>query len=81
MPRYFFHVCDGEDYPDLHGTELPDVNAARKEAVRFGGALLSDHGEKFWNSGEWTMRVTNEDDLTLFQLTFFSTDGASGAKR
>jgi hypothetical protein len=80
MPRYFFHVSDGDDYPDLHGTELPDLSAARNEAVRFAGALLSDHGEKFWTSGEWTMRVANEDDLTLFQLTFFSTDSAAGSK-
>ena len=77
MPRYYFHICDGEDIPDLHGAALPDVDAARKEAVRFAGALLSDHADKFWSTGEWYMRVTNEDDLTLFQLTFFSTHSAA----
>lgn len=81
MPRYFFHVCDGEDYPDLHGAELPDLDAARKEAVRFSGALLTDHSTKFWASGEWMMRVTNQDGLVLFQLIFFSTDGAAIIKR
>ena len=34
MARYFFHVQDGRDYHDLQGTELPDLKAARNEAVR-----------------------------------------------
>jgi len=77
MPRYFFHVHDGDNFPDLRGTQLPDVEAARKEAVRFAGALLSDHPDKFWSSGEWHMRVTNQDDLTLFELTFLATASAA----
>lgn len=55
MPRYLFKVCDGEDHPDLHGAEYPDLDAARKEPVRFAGALLTDHAAKFWASGKWTM--------------------------
>lgn len=53
MPRYFFHVQDGHDYPDLEGTELPDLAAARAEAVQFAGSLLADQPETFWASGEW----------------------------
>jgi hypothetical protein len=78
MPRFFFHVRDGSDFPDLQGTVLEDLVAARREAVRFSGALLNDKPDIFWQSGEWTMRVTDEADLTLFQLTFFATEGASG---
>jgi hypothetical protein len=76
MPRFFFHVHDGQDFVDLQGTELPDLDAARREAVRFSSALLSEQSEQFWASGEWIMRVTDASDLTLFQLTFFATDGA-----
>jgi hypothetical protein len=48
MPRYFFNVGDGKDLPDLGGQELRDLKAAQTEAVRFAGALLREHGEKFW---------------------------------
>lgn len=80
MPRYFFHVKDGEDFPDLQGTVLDNLAAARAEAVRFAGALLSESHDKFWASGEWNLRVTTEEQLTLFQLTFFVTNGAAGSR-
>lgn len=74
MPRYFFHVRDGDDYPDLQGTVLDDLSAARTEAVRFACALLADKPETFWKADEWTLRVADGTGLTLFQLTFFATD-------
>lgn len=74
MPRYFFHVCDGEDFVDLQGTELADLTAARREAVRFAGSLLAEHHEKFWSTGEWRMRVADTRDLTLFELIFLASE-------
>lgn len=53
MPRYYFHVEDGQSYTDLQGTELDDLQAARREAVRFAGSLLADQPEQFWGAGEW----------------------------
>lgn len=81
MPRYFFHVCDGEDFVDLQGTELPDLTAARREALRFAGSLLAEQHDRFWATGEWRMRVTDERDLTQFELTFFATDAAAAMGR
>lgn len=77
MPRYFFHVQDGRDYPDLQGTELLDLKAARNEAVRFAAALLRDHADTFWASGEWKLRVTDDSDLTLFELLFVAIESAA----
>lgn len=74
MPRYFFHVEDGDSFPDLQGTELDDLAAARREAVRFAGALLADQPEDFWGNGEWTMRVDDEQGATLFTLQFLARD-------
>jgi hypothetical protein len=74
MPRYHFHVADGRDYPDLQGTELADLAAARHEALRFTGALLSQPEHDFWNGEDWSMRVTDERDLTLFTLNFCATN-------
>jgi hypothetical protein len=74
VPRYFFHVEDGQLFSDLHGTELVDLDAARREAIRFTSALLLEKPDAFWDHGEWTMRVTNDRDLTLFTLTFLASD-------
>ena len=73
MPRYFFHVHDGADLADLRGTTLDDDHAAQVEAVRFSGDLLRNGAESFWSEKEWSMRVTDEEDLTLFELMFTAT--------
>lgn len=77
MPRYHFNIHDGEDLPDLEGVELPDLVAARVEAVRISGECLRDHAVKFWDGHEWQMEVTNDRGLTLFTLTFYATDAPS----
>ena len=77
MPRYFFHVTDGDDFPDLQGTVLDNHAAARTEAVRFSGQLLSDKPERFWSGQEWKMRVTDDNDLTLFELIFIASCSAA----
>ena len=41
MPRYHFNVHDGVSLPDRDGVELPNLPAARKEAVRY--AIRSQH--------------------------------------
>ena len=80
MPRYFFHVHDGADYPDLQGTTLEGLTEARREAVRFAAALLGEQPEIFWASGEWRMRVSDEGDLTLFELRVLATDAPAIGK-
>jgi hypothetical protein len=77
MSRFHFHVSDGRDYPDLQGKELETLGDARREAVRCSGALLARAGDSFWEGEEWTMRVTDGDDLTLFTLMFIATDAAA----
>jgi hypothetical protein len=35
MPRYYFHVCNGDGFTtDEEGLELPDVHAARTTAIQ-----------------------------------------------
>ena len=77
MPRYFFHVADGDSFPDLQGTVLENDDAARTEAVRFSGQLLRDAADKFWSGEEWKMRVTDDNDLTLFELMFTASYSAA----
>jgi hypothetical protein len=34
MPRFYFHLLNDVDAPDEEGTDLPDLEAARKHARR-----------------------------------------------
>jgi len=71
------HVADGSSFPNLQGTELPNSDAARLEAVRFSGQWLRDVAAGFWAGQEWSMRVVDDTDLTLFTLMFVATDSAA----
>jgi hypothetical protein len=71
MPRYFFHVDNGKFIPDLSGTELPDQDAARVEAVRAAGEMINDTRQSFWeHMAPWVMNVTDADKRLLFTLEF-----------
>ena len=77
MSLYFFHFHDKQTPPDLEGSELPDIQAARVEAVRLAGEALKWHAETFWNDGEWSLEVTDHTGLTLFTLYFTATEAAA----
>jgi hypothetical protein len=70
MPRYFFHVIDGVETIDREGTVLRSVEEARVEAIVLSGAMLRDAGGKFWNNGQWQLRVTDEAGDKVCALTF-----------
>jgi hypothetical protein len=74
MPRYHFNVQDGMQYPDTQGTALPNLEAARMEAVERIGALLRDNAESFWNGEKWNMTVTDENRMVMFTLHFLATN-------
>ncbi len=76
MPRYYFHVQDGDEYLDLQGTLFGTLEEVKLEAVRFAGDLLSYNGAKFWHGEEWSMRVTDAIDRTLFMLKFVAVEPA-----
>src|SRR3954471_23139160 len=70
MPRYFFHVIDGIETIDSEGTVLADVEEARAEAIVLSGAMLRDSGGKFWNNGQWQLRVVDATGNKVCALTF-----------
>ena len=75
MPRYFFHVEDGLSMPDIEGTVLADVAAAREESIRLFGALISEYTSDLWEGEVWFMEVHDEADRVLFTLSFAATEG------
>ncbi|MGO4527251.1 hypothetical protein AB4097_20635 [Microvirga sp. 2MCAF35] len=74
MPRYFFHVIDGRDIIDNDGTVLPGLREARAEAIRTAGSMLRDEGDRFWNSTEWQMNVTDASGQSVLKLRFSAAD-------
>lgn len=72
MPRYFFDVQDGKSFPDHDGCELPDLDAARIEAVRLLGGMLRDEAETFWDGDDWRMSVCGVDRMELFTIQFMA---------
>lgn len=72
MPRYFFDIVDGEDLPDLVGSEWPDIQAARVEAVRYSAEVLKEMPDRFWNAEEWTMTVSTAEKTPQFTLKFIA---------
>jgi hypothetical protein len=69
MALFFFHVQDGRAQ-DFDGVELPDVDAARKEAVRFAGYLIQQAADTFRPDELWSMRVCNDRGVRYMTLEF-----------
>ena len=74
LPRYYFNIDDGSGIEDKVRMDLPSLAEAKCEAVSYAGRLICDHAGKFWNSGDWTMTVTNENGLSLFTLQLVGTE-------
>jgi hypothetical protein len=78
MPRYFFHVDNGESHTDAEGTELSGLDAAREHAVSYFADILRDSTRSIWDSGDMAMRVTDESGLVFFTLHFAAVVAAAG---
>jgi hypothetical protein len=61
MPRYYFHIRHGErNFPDEIGEDLPDKDAAWREATITAGKVLADLDGTLKPGQEWRMEVTDE---------------------
>jgi hypothetical protein len=77
IPRYFFHIRDGEELLDDHGTVLASREDARAHAIIVAGELLRDAGRKDWGGTEWRLRVTDEMGRCVCTLRFLAEDGSA----
>lgn len=74
MPRYHFHTADGHRWSDPEGSDLPDLQAARAEAVRFASEMLRGKAEELWRDGQWRVEVTNEHNALLCTVIVLGID-------
>ena len=70
MPRYHFNVYDGRNDVDVDGHELPDIQAARAEALQLAGEIIRDDAQRAGLGREWRIEVTDDTGLLLFRMDF-----------
>jgi hypothetical protein len=74
MPRFYFSLANGRSFNDVDGLELPDVEAARAEAIGFASDLMRMEPERRdWPA--WVIRVTDEGQKPVFDLPFLAASG------
>ena len=73
-PRYYLNLWDGDLFEeDQEGTELPDVAAARVEALRFASEIISE-----LQTPEHTrIEIASEDGSVLCRIAISMTAPAS----
>jgi hypothetical protein len=79
MPLYYFHINDGETILDDHGTELPDLAAARLEALRTSRELAFSGHPHFWGGERWRIWVTDKPNATGSTLLAVEISGSLAA--
>jgi len=68
VARYFFHTADGSRDRDEDGVDLPDIQAARLEAIRYVGEMLSQHPDLLGTGQDFCVEVMNEHDQLMFKV-------------
>ena len=71
MPKFYFHTNGLED---REGLQLKSVQVAKCEAMKLAGLIVCDDVTDIWENAEWTVTVTDERRLTLFELRVLGTD-------
>ncbi len=80
MPRFFFHTANGSRARDTEGIELPHPGAARKEAIRYAGAVLSNDPDVLWDGRDFRVEVTDDANLLLFTIIMLAVDAPAAGR-
>jgi hypothetical protein len=60
MARFYFHFANGQTILDDIGTDLPDLEAVRKEAIGTTRELMFDAASHFWAGEPYRLWVTDQ---------------------
>ena len=77
MPRFFFHLSEPLDGPDVVGTEFPDIASAQRAAVVTLGRMMQDHPDALIAGGDMSVTVSDDKDLKLFTLVAYALRSAA----
>ena len=70
MPRFFFHIRDGESIDDPDGMYLPDTRSARLEAMRSARDIMAEDVRRGHLPLSAWIEVTDEHGEAIFALPF-----------
>ncbi len=71
MPRFFLHLrCQRELIPDEEGSDLPDLAAAEREAVRGARSIMSAEVKEGRLCLDQAIAVHDEDERWLSDVRF-----------
>lgn len=79
MALHYFNVYNGRDFLDHIGSELPDLDAVRNEALRTAGELLRGECRDLWSGSDWKLVVTDEGGQEVLTLRFSATSAPGRA--
>lgn len=68
MPRYYFHVRNGQVRDDREGVDLEDDQEAWHQATLACGEMLRDLAGSLPADVEWRMSGTDAEGRTLFEI-------------
>ena len=68
MPRFFFNTNDDVELWDDEGTDLPDLDAARRAAIRYAGELLREAGPCVAFDDTWQLRASDANEAVVFTI-------------
>lgn len=77
MPIYHFEVRTPTHVMITDGVELSDATAARVEAAKRIGGLLSAHAAQIWIDQEWQMDITDANGLILYVIEVMTLKSAA----
>jgi hypothetical protein len=71
--RFYFHVKDGNTILDEDGSEFPNVDAVKDNAVRASGEMLRglNHGQDFWSGEPWKLWVQTAPRIQAKQSSIY----------
>lgn len=70
MPRYFFHVFNDDITIDDEGAELPDLDAARANAIKSARGLACHSISKGHLNLDHRIEITDEAGARRMTVTF-----------
>lgn len=66
--RFFFHTQTDARHTDIEGSDFPTYVEARKAAIKTCGQMMQDAPEVFWGSRPWSVTVTVESGLIMWEI-------------
>jgi hypothetical protein len=75
MPTYTIHIHQGSQ-TNSHPVSLPDVDAARREAIAMFADLARDIANNLPSHPDWRIEVIEPAGGTVFRLSILAEDAA-----